>query len=288
MGEDGHPGLIETYRQELRLRNYSPKTIKGYTSFLRRFVRYFRPRHPRVLTNADVREYLIYLFEQEGLAPASVNQAYNAIRFLYVELYHRPFVLESVPRPKRQKKLPVVLSKEELKRIFAALGNLKHRVLLMVCYSAGLRVSELVHLKIESVDKIRGLIHVQLGKGSKDRYTLLSKTVVRAIEEYIEECRPREWLFEGKDRHRPYSIRSAEEVFKVAAKKAGITKEVSIHSLRHSFATHLLEDGVDIEYIKELLGHESIRTTQIYTHVSKRKIAAIRSPLDDGEFLGAR
>ena len=284
MANSAHPGLVETLRQELRLRNYSPKTIKGYTSCVRRFIRYFLPLHPRELTGKDIRGYLLHLSDQLHLAPASVNQALNAIRFLYVELYHRPIVLEGIPRPQREKKLPVVLSKEEILRLFEVTPNLKHKILLMVCYSGGLRVSELVGLKPESLDAARGLIHVQGGKGRKDRYTILSKLVAEAIRDYLLEFRPRYWLFEGERRGKTYSVRSAEAVFEQAVKRAGIKKDVSIHSLRHSFATHLLESGVSLRCIQELLGHQSSKTTEIYTHVSERVLGSIRSPID--EILG--
>lgn len=167
MAQTAHPGLLETLRQELRLRNYSPKTIKGYTSCVRKFVRYFHPRHPRELVSEDIRRYLIHLFEDAHLAASSVNQALNAIRFLYVELYHRPFVLEGIPRPKKEKKLPEVVSKEELRRIYEVTINLKHRALLMLCYSGGLRVSELVSLRPENLDAARGLIHVCRAKGKR-------------------------------------------------------------------------------------------------------------------------
>lgn len=228
----------------------------------------------------------MHLFEEVHLAPASVNQALNAIRFLYVELYGRPFVLEGIPRPRKQKKLPVVLNKEEVRRLFECTRNPKHRMLLMVCYSGGLRVGELVVLRPESLDTVRGLIHVRGGKGQKDRYALLSTFVAVALGDYLRQYRPQEWLFEGEKRGAPYSVRSAEAVFEQAVVRAGITKDVSIHSLRHSFATHLLESGVSLRCIQELLGHASSKTTEIYTHVSQRILGAIRSPID--EILGRR
>lgn len=281
MVQSGQPGLLERYRQELRLRNYSPKTIKGYSSCLRAFIRYLRPRHPRDAGNGDVRRYLVSLFDEKHLASASVNQALNAIRFLYVELYGRPEVMVGIPRPRKEKKLPAVLSKGEVRRIIEGTRNPKHRMLLMVCYSGGLRVGEVVRLKPECLDLVRGLIHVQGGKGRKDRYTVLSKMVAEAVGEYLRQYRPERWLFEGERRGEPYSIRSAEEVFVQAVRRAGIGKEVSIHSLRHSFATHLLESGVSLRCIQELLGHASSRTTEIYTHVSQRILGAIRSPIDE-------
>ncbi|RPH36609.1 integrase, partial [bacterium] len=194
MAQNTHPGLLEKLRQELLLRNYSPKTIKGYTSCIRKFVRHFRPRHPRDLVSEDIREYLVHLFEEERLSPSSVNQALNAIRFIYAELYRRPRILEGVPRPRKGKKLPVVLSKEEIRPIIVLTLNLKHRLLLIVCYSGGLRVSELVSLRPEDFDRERGLIHVRGGKGKKDRYTILSKMVIGTLDDYLREYRPEKWL----------------------------------------------------------------------------------------------
>jgi integrase/recombinase XerD len=286
MAQVAHPGLLETLRQELLLRNYSPKTIKGYTSCVRKFVRYFSPRHPRELGSEDIRKYLMYLYEESHLAAASVSQALNAIRFLYVELYHRPLILEGVPRPKKEKKLPVVLSKEEVRRLLELTRNPKHRMLLMICYSGGLRVREVVRLTVECLDTARHLIHIKGGKGKKDRYTILSDAVADVLGDYLRQFRPHYWLFEGERRGKPYSVRSAEAVFEQAVKRAGITKDISIHSLRHSFATHLLESGVSLRVIQELLGHQRSRTTEIYTHVSQRVLGSIRSPID--EILGTQ
>lgn len=281
MAQAHPPGLLETFREELRLRNYSSKTIKGYTGCVRAFVRYFLPRHPRELSSEDIRRYLLHLLDELHLAPASVNQALNAIRFLYVELYHRRYMLDGVPRPRRDKKLPKVLSREEVRCLIELTINPKHRLLLMVCYSGGLRVSELVALRPEDIDTARGLIHIRGGKGRKDRYTIPSKVVAGAIGDYLRQFRPLYWLFEGEKRGKPYSVRSAEAVFDQAVKRAGIKKDVSIHSLRHSFATHLLELGVSLRVIQELLGHQSSKTTEIYTHVSQRILGSIRNPIDE-------
>jgi site-specific recombinase XerD len=274
------PGLLETVRRELRLRNYSPKTIKAYSSCLRSFVRHFARRHPRELSEQDIRGYLLHLLEAESLSPATVNQVFNALRFLYVELYRRPFMVGSIPRPEKEKRLPVVLSQEEVKGIFDAVRNPKHRLVLMVTYSAGLRVGEAVKLRPEDIDSTRNLIHVRGGKGKKDRYTILSPVIIEELRAYWKCYRPGGWLFEGQKAGRHYTVRSAESVFDSAVEKAGIRKSVSIHSLRHAFATHLLEAGVDLRYIQELLGHSSSKTTEIYTHVSRKNIGCIRSPID--------
>jgi integrase/recombinase XerD len=275
------PGLLETFRREMRLRNYSQKTIKAYISCVRKLVSHHLPRHPRDLQDEDIRAFILHLIEVENFEAASVHQVINALRFLYVELYRRPMVLGNIPRPRKERKLPVVLSGDEVRAIFEATENLKHRAMLMLVYSSGLRVGEVVRLRIEDLDSVRKLIHVHTGKGKKDRYTLLSESVLRVVEEYVGLYRPQGWLFAGMIPNHAYSIRSAQSVFGRAARKAGIHKHVTIHSLRHAFATHLLEQGVDIRVIQQLLGHASVKTTEVYTHVSKRILTKIRNPIEN-------
>jgi integrase/recombinase XerD len=272
--------MADALRRELRIRNYSPKTIKTYVSCVKAFEEYSSPRRVQVLTADDVREYLLYQIEERKMSSGTISQIINSLRFLFVEVYKIPFAVGDIELPKRGRKLPVVLSIEEVKSILEGLGNLKHRVMLMLVYSAGLRVGEVVGLKPGDIDAERKMIYVRAGKGKKDRYTLLSEVVLDVLREYWKAYKPRTWLFEGQVPGRPYSIRSAERVFEIAAKKAGIQKDVSIHTLRHSFATHLLEQGTDIRFIQELLGHGSVRTTEIYTHVSRKQIATLRSPID--------
>lgn len=267
-------------QREMRLRNYSHKTIKAYRSGIRSFLRYLGPTDPRCVDVERLRSFLLHLMEDQGYAAASVNQVINALRFLYVEVFRLPFAVGDIPRPAKERQLPVVLSLEEVRCIFDVVGNLKHRVLLMVAYFAGLRVSEVVALRPEDLDSNRKMIHLRGAKGGKDRYALLSDGVLSCLREYWREYKPRDWLFEGQDPRRHYSVRSAEQVFTDAAARAGIRKRVSIHSLRHAFATHLLEQGIDIRYIQDLLGHQSIRTTEIYTHVSRRRLEMIQSPIE--------
>jgi site-specific recombinase XerD len=189
-------------------------------------------------------------------------------------------VLGDIPRPKKEKKLPVVLSVEEVGRILSATENLKHHLILTVIYSAGLRVGEVVRLRIEDLDWERKLLRVRAGKGKKDRYTLLASSIAVEVKEYVSRYRPREWLFEGQIPGHAYAIRSAQRVFELAVKAAGIQKKVTIHSLRHAFATHLLEQGTDIRVIQGLLGHASVKTTEIYTHVSNQTLALVRNPIE--------
>jgi len=275
-------GFYATVRKEMRLRNYSHKTIKSYLSCLRSLVKYFHPRHPRVLTEQDIKDYLVHLLIDEKQAASSVNQVFNALRFLYVELYEMPFVIGKLPRPQKEKKLPDILNKNELVRIFQAVKNPKHRVMLMMAYASGLRVSEVVKIRIEDIDAERRLIHVRVAKGKKDRYTTLSELILLPLHAYWQAygLGARGWLFPGLKADRHLSERSIQAVCERAIRTAGIGKPVSMHSLRHSFATHLLENGCDIRYIQKLLGHSSLKTTEIYTHVSVTDIGKIKSPLD--------
>jgi site-specific recombinase XerD len=247
---------------------------------LREFVRWISPTHPRDVEAEKIKRYLLYLAERRGFASLSVNQVINALRFLYVELYKVPFRLGEIPRPKKERKLPVVLSQEEVLRIFTGVENRKHRAVLMLIYSAGVRVGEAVRLRSEDIDEQRRLIHLRGAKGGKDRYTLLSEVASRVLREYCREYVPREFLFDGMPGRGHYSERSVQMVFERAVERAGIRKPATVHTLRHSFATHLLEGGTDLRYIQELLGHASSRTTEIYTHVSGRVLGRIESPLD--------
>ena len=273
--------LFEVLRQELKLRNYSHKTISAYQSCILKFVRYYSPKHPRNLSNDEIREFLIHLVRDEHWEASSENQMFSALRFLYVELYKMPFVIGNIPRPKRPRKLPDILTKEEVKRLIKVVSNPKHRMVLMIAYSAGLRIGEVTRLRVEDIDGERKMIHILGAKGKKDRYTMLSERVVAELSNYLSVFKPAKYLFHGDHDGKPYSQSSIEKIFHKAVENAGITKPVTFHTLRHSFATHLLEQGVDLRYIQELLGHASSETTEIYTHVSAKNIAAIRSPLDN-------
>jgi site-specific recombinase XerD len=266
--------------QALRLRNYSYKTIKSYRNYLQIFARHFEPLPPQKISNEQIRQYLLHLLEEKNWQVSSLNQLFNALRFLYIELFQQPFVIKAIPRPKREKKLPDILSQEEILSIFRAVGNIKHRTILMLIYSAGLRVGEAVRVKIADIDRQRKMIHIHQAKGKKDRFTVLSELLLQSLREYYKLYRPREFLFEGGNSRKHLAERSVQAVFQRAVKKVGITKRVTVHTLRHSFATHLLEAGTDLRFIQELLGHASSKTTEIYTHVSKISIGKIVSPLD--------
>ena len=222
---------------------------------------------------------MLYLVEEKQSATSTLNQAINALKFYYGSILKKKFIYE-VKRPRKDRKLPIVLSKEEVANILSAVDNVKHRAILMTVYSAGLRVGEVVRLKLEDIDTDRMLIHVKGAKGRKDRYTLLSATTLEVISRYRRKYAPEKWLFEGARDGRYLSTRTVEKILEHACEKAGIRKDISVHTLRHSFATHLLEGGTDLRYIQELLGHTHSKTTEIYTHVSTKSLGKIQSPLD--------
>jgi len=204
----------------------------------------------------------------------------SAIKFLCQNILNKNDLTIYVPRPKKEHKLPVVLNQKEVFRILELVKNEKHHAILILIYSAGLRVGEVVRLKIEDIDSERMLIHIKQGKGRKDRYTMLSQVALKILRDYTTRYKPETWLFPGGKENKHLTERSVQKVFEKALQKARIKKNVSVHSLRHSFATHLLENGTDLRYIQELLGHESSKTTEIYTHVSEKEVRRIQSPLD--------
>ena len=278
--EAAFEAVLGQVRQELRLRNYSRKTERAYVSHLRRFLR-ATGRDPARLEPGDARRYLLNVLDRQ-LSRAYQDQATSAIRFLVRHVLARPELAEQAPRPRKERRLPTVLSTDEVRRLFACLDNPKHRALLMLIYSAGLRVGEAVRLRREDLDLDRGLVHVRGGKNRKDRFTLLSDVAVRAVRTWQQAQPPgaTRFLFTGARPDRPLAARSVQRVIARARRAAGISKPTTPHTLRHSFATHLLEGGTDLRYIQELLGHASTRTTEIYTHVSQPGLSRIRSPLD--------
>ena len=269
---------FDDLKRELLSRKYSYKTVKGYLYYNRDFLNFIR-KEPSGINDSDIKDYLLYLAEEKQAATSTLNQAINALKFYYGSMLKKKFLYE-IKRPRKDKKLPVVLSKEEVAKILSSVDNLKHKAILMLVYSAGLRVGEVVKLKPEDIDSKRMLIHIKGAKGRKDRYTLLSETALETLRQYWKKYKPEKWLFEGVRDGRYLSTRTVQAIFEQAKDKASITKDVSVHSLRHSFATHLLEGGTDLRYIQELLGHASSKTTEIYTHVSSKSLGKIKSPLD--------
>jgi site-specific recombinase XerD len=231
------------------------------------------------LKKEQIHSYLLWLIRKKKYSETQVHTTVNAIKFYFEKVENREREFFDLPRPNKPKLLPDILAEEEVIDIFKGIGNLKHRTLLMTAYSAGLRVSELVNIKVNDIDSKRMTIHIRAGKGKKDRMVTLSRVLLEILREYYIVYKPRIYLFEGSE-GKPYSSRSAQIVMAKAKQVAQIRKKGSIHSLRHSYATHLLEGGTDIRYIQELLGHRSIQTTLKYTHVSVKNIQAIQSPLD--------
>ncbi|PUU90470.1 MAG: phage integrase family protein [Halanaerobium sp.] len=274
---------LPQFEKKLKLKGYSQNSIKVYLNHNRSFIKYIKKDLFRI-EMADVNDYVLYLLDELNNTHSYANQFISAFKTFNKLILELDGINNKLLRPKKKKKLPKVLNRREVKEIIASVDNLKHQLILILTYSAGLRVSEVVKLKISDIDSDRMLIYVRSAKGYKDRYTLLSETVLAKLRLYLRAFQVHkydaQWLFPGQDRDKHLSKRSAQKVFKRACKKAGIKKEVGIHSLRHSFATHLLEQGVDLRYIQNLLGHKSSTTTEIYTHVSNKNLIEITNPFD--------
>jgi integrase/recombinase XerD len=273
------PNWIEDYVRLLKLKNYSQNTLTNYRSNVLLFNSHFAPKPADTLSRKDIENYLLYLLEHKKYSASAINCMVNAIKFLLEKVFKQPRAIYDLPRPKRPLQLPAVMNENEVMALLLALTNAKHQAILYIAYSAGLRVSEVINLKLTDIDSQRMLISIRQAKGKKDRMVVLSPAALDNLRLYYKKYTPKIYLFEGQNGDK-YSIRSAQEVFNQAKQKAGIKKPITFHSLRHSFATHLLESGTDIRFIKDLLGHNDIRTTVRYTHVSKKSISQIESPLD--------
>lgn len=265
--------------QEMRIRNFSPKTIKAYLYYNNELLR-FASKFADEINKQDIKDYLDFLFSS-GRSSSTVNLAVNALKFYYQNVMARKFFdsVVGVKRPRSEKKLPVVLSKQEVVSMLSATDNRKHKLMIMILYGSGLRLSELADLKINDIDFYRKMITVREGKGAKDRITIISDNVLREVDEYLKEFQPLVYLFESHGMSKKIHVRSIQKVIEHALEKSGIRKPATVHSLRHSFATHLLENGTDIRYIQELLGHARLETTQIYTKVANNMLKNIKSPI---------
>ncbi|MFD1552444.1 recombinase [Putridiphycobacter roseus] len=268
----------EAYVQKLLLKQYAKSTVHTYISLFTRFVMYFQDRKIEQLNENDIRSYL----EKEvklGKSGSTINQTVNAIKFYYELVLEMPNRFYDIERPIKSKTLPKVLNKKEVGLILKNIKNIKHHCIVSLLYSAGLRRAELLNLKLTDIDGQNNTIFIKDGKGRKDRVTIVSKSLIKQLRTYYKTYRPKEYLFEGTT-GKQYSATSVSKIIKKAAAKGGILKSVSAHMLRHSFATHLLEDGTDLRQIQLLLGHTSSRTTEIYTHVTKNHLKVIKNPLD--------
>jgi len=267
----------EAYVSELKLKGYSETTIKTYTNHVNRYIKFCKKNQNEMY---EVKKYLIALLDDGTRSHSFINQGISAIK-IYIKSVLRFDISEiEMQRPKGERKLPQVLSAKEVLSILNALINKKHKAILYLVYSSGLRVSEVANLKVNNLDYDRQMIRIVQGKGRKDRYSVLSEKAIKVLDVYMKEYKPSEWLFEGQIKTNPITPRTAQRIFNNACLKANIKKNVGIHVLRHSFATHLLESGTDIRYIQELLGHSNSKTTEIYTHVSNKSLQKIVSPLD--------
>ncbi len=264
--------------QKLEIRKYAYNTARTYISLFEGYINHFAARAIDDLDEEDIRTYLQHLVQQKK-SDSYLNQAINAIKFYYEVVKGMPNRFYHIERPRKKERLPEVLSKEEIVRMIRATKNPKHRCMLSLLYSAGLRRGELLSLKVTDIDSQRMLIMIKQGKGGKDRVTLLAKQVLNELRVYYFQHRPKEYLFEGPE-GRPYSGSSVMKIVHRAARWAGIRRRVTPHMLRHSFATHLLEEGTDLRYIQALLGHNSSKTTERYTHVATNVFKKIKNPLD--------
>ena len=270
-----------SFKNYMHYRRYSLNTIKTYSDALEVFFRFYQNKELETLTIEDIVHFNSEYILRKNLSASYQNQVINAIKLFYRNRFNRTMEVDYIQRPIREKRLPNVLSKEEVKAILEAPTNLKHRAMLSLIYACGLRRSELLNLTLKDILSDRNLLFIRQSKGKKDRMVPISLKIIEILREYYKAYKPKTWLFEGQFPNTRYSEKSLENVLKQSLSKAKISKKVSLHWLRHSYATHLLENGTDLRYIQELLGHSSSRTTEIYTHVSTRNLQQIRSPFDD-------
>lgn len=271
---------------ELQRRNYSQNTVETYLRIVEEFANYFH-RRPDQLGPEHIRQYQVHLFREKKLSSSTVSQHVAALRFFFVKTLKRPYLLEDIPFPKERRRLPTVLSQEEVARLIDSASNLFHRAMLMTLYSTGIRRSEMTRLKVSDIDSQRMVIHIRQGKGNRDRDLPLGAKLLETLREYWRWMKPKTYLFPGTVKHWradvPISSKVAWYACRQAAQRAGIQKAVSPHTLRHSYATHLLEAGTDLRTIQILLGHADLKHTTVYLHLSKRHLQAAPSPMDSLE-----
>ncbi|SPD73370.1 putative integrase/recombinase y4qK [uncultured Desulfobacterium sp.] len=272
--------LKDKMKKDMELKNLSGRTIETYLKCVRNFARHYG-KSPELMDDDAIRDFLYYLLKEKNSSQATLSQHYSALKFFYQTTLGRDWDAMKIPRSKRIKKLPVVLSQEEVADVLGKVQDLQHRAILMIIYAGGLRLSEALNLKVSDIDSQRMMIRVCQGKGNKDRYTLLGKRALEVLRLYWKRYRPKELLFPSRIRRgNPIHGTGVQTAFHDALLKTKIRKKASVHTLRHSFATHLLEQGVEIPYIQNLLGHSDARTTSIYLHVARKKLLTVVSPID--------
>ena len=272
--------IIERFYKHLVIEDYSKQTIKSYSSALKLFLEFVEILNLDQITEKEIQDYLYYCKNKKNYSFSAMKQAIASIRYLYLKVLLKPPPQSLSIELRKPNRLPIVLSKKNVVKLIKVTSNLKHKTILLLIYSAGLRLGELLNLKPGDIDSETMKIHIRQSKGKKDRYIMLSENVLNLLREYYKLYKPKDYIIEGQKGGK-YSPKSVQNIFKAALKKAGIKKKATVHTLRHSFATHLLDKGTDIRYIQELLGHRKLETTQIYTHVSSHLINKIKSPADD-------
>jgi len=271
--------LRDQMRVDLQLSGAKPITQKSYLREVDNLAKYFN-RSPAELGEAELKDYLLYLIKERHLSEGTFRFYVAALKFFYRTTLKREWMVEKIRHPRAKRKLPIVLDLSEVKSLLAVTKNLKHKAILMITYSSGLRASETARLKITDIDSKRMTVRITQGKGGKDRYSILSQTTLELLRQYWRKYHPKEWLFPGAKGYDHLSTNSIQQLFYKAKKQAGITKPASVHTLRHSFATHLIEAGTSLHHVQLLLGHRSPTTTTVYLHVSRLNLAQVTSPLD--------
>lgn len=271
---------LEEFIKILVLKGYSHSTIRTYKNEFMQLLTVLKNKDVQALTTEEIKRYLLWCIVRQELTENAIHSRMNALKFYFEQVLKREKLFFEIPRPKKRNMLPKVISEEKILKVLMEMSNLKHKTILMLAYSAGLRVSEVTSLKITDIDSDRMQISINNAKGKKDRVVTLSNTLLPVLREYYRAYKPKTWLFEGQYNNEPYSIRSAQIIFRQAADLLQLPPHFSFHSLRHSYATHLLENGTDISYIQKLLGHNDIKTTLRYAQVSKKDISKVESPLD--------
>ena len=278
-GDGMMKSLRERMRVDLQLSGAKPTTQRSYLREADNLANYFN-RPPEELGEAELKEYLLSLIKERHLSEGTFRFYVAGLKFLYRTTLKREWPVEKIKHPRAKRKLPLVLDLSEVKALLAVTTNLKHKAILMITYSSGLRASETARLKITDIDSKRMMVRITQGKGGKDRYSILSQRTLEYLRQYWRKYHPQEWLFNGAKENDHLSTNSIQQLFYKAKKQAGITKPASVHTLRHSFATHLIEAGTSLHHVQLLLGHRSPTTTTVYLHVSRLNLAQVTSPLD--------
>ena len=271
--------LREQMLVDLQLSGAKPSTQRAYLREAANLAKYFN-RSPEQLGEGELKEYLLHMMKERHLSEGTFRFYVAGLKFLYRITLKREWAVQKIRYPRAKRKLPVVLDLTEVESLFSVTKNLKHKAILMITYSSGLRVSETARLKLTDIDSKRMMVRISQGKGGKDRYSILSQRALEHLRQYWQKYRPKEWLFEGAKKDDPITTHSIQLMFYAAKKRAGITKPASVHTLRHSFATHLIEAGTSLHHVQLLLGHRSPTTTTVYLHVSRLNLAQVISPLD--------